>query len=136
MESFANFLFLFNQETRKLIRYIENIEKKLINCQLAVVFNETCLNEDILSIYTNIYVYIHQYKYDVLYWFFFAILNMKVWKRTCCLVCRIRVFSGIEFYHLKILIFFPLLSTRWLKKIWFFVFYWKNLLSLAKQYIT
>ena len=54
MENFANFLFLFNQETRKLIRNIENIEKKLINCQLAVVFNETCLNEDILPIYTNI----------------------------------------------------------------------------------
>ena len=57
MENFANFLFLFNQETRKLIRNIENIEKKLINCQLAVVFNETCLNEDILPIYTNIYMY-------------------------------------------------------------------------------
>jgi len=26
------------------MRNIENIEKKLINCQLAVVFNETCLN--------------------------------------------------------------------------------------------
>ena len=54
MENFANFLFLFNQETRKLIRNIENIEKKLINCQLAVVFKETCLNEEILPIYTNI----------------------------------------------------------------------------------
>ena len=54
MENFANFLFIFNQETRKLIRNIENIEKKLLNCQLAVVFNETCLNDDILSIYTNI----------------------------------------------------------------------------------
>ena len=41
MENFANFLFLFNQDTRKLIRNIENIEKKLINCQLAVVFNKT-----------------------------------------------------------------------------------------------
>ena len=57
MENFANFLFLFNQETRRLIRNIENIEKKLINCQLAVVFNETCLNEDILSIYTSINIY-------------------------------------------------------------------------------
>ena len=43
------FLFLFNQDTRRLIR---NIEKKLINCQLAV-FNETCLN-----ICKYIYVYI------------------------------------------------------------------------------
>ena len=44
MENFANFLFLFNQDTRRLISNIENIENKLINCQLAVVFNETCLN--------------------------------------------------------------------------------------------
>ena len=56
MENFANFLFVFSQETRRLIRNIENIDKKLINCQLAVVFNETCLNEDILPIYTNIYI--------------------------------------------------------------------------------
>ena len=58
MKNFANFLFLFNQETRRLIRKIENIEKKLINCQLAVLFNQTCLNEDILPTYTNIYTYI------------------------------------------------------------------------------
>ena len=35
-----------------LIRNIENIQKKLINCQLAVVFNETCSN---IHIYTYIY---------------------------------------------------------------------------------
>ena len=63
MENFANFLFLFNQETRKIIRNIENIDKKLINCQLAVVFNETCLNEDILPIYTNIHIYIYLHKH-------------------------------------------------------------------------
>ena len=59
MENFENFLFLFNQETGRLIRNIENIEKKLINCQLGVVFNKTCLNEYILPIYTNIYIYIY-----------------------------------------------------------------------------
>ena len=81
MENFANILFLFNQETRRFIRNIENIEKKfincqpavvfnetrlnediekkLINCQLAVVFNETRLKEDILPIYTNRYIYIY-----------------------------------------------------------------------------
>ena len=52
--------FLFNQDARRLIRNIENIEKKLINCQLAAVFNGTCLNEDILPIY-NLYIYIHTY---------------------------------------------------------------------------
>ena len=54
--NFANFLFLFNRETRKLIRNIlKNIEKKLINYQLAIVFNETCLN---IYIYLYLYIYI------------------------------------------------------------------------------
>ena len=51
MVNFKNFLFLFNQETRKLIRNIGNIEKKLTKCQLAVLFNET---------YLNIYIYIYE----------------------------------------------------------------------------
>ena len=36
----------------------KNIENKLLNCQLAVACNKTCLDEDILPIYTNIYVHI------------------------------------------------------------------------------
>ena len=39
MEHFGNFLFLFNQDTRKHIRTIENTEKKFIKCQLAILFN-------------------------------------------------------------------------------------------------
>ena len=45
-----------NTTARRLRRLIRNIENKLINCQLVVVFNETFLNEDILPIYTNIHI--------------------------------------------------------------------------------
>ena len=48
------FLFLFNQDTRKLIRKIEN---KLINWQLAVLFNKK---------YLNIFIYIHIMYYILL----------------------------------------------------------------------
>ena len=44
-ENFANFSFLFNQDTRRHIRTIGNTEKKCIECQLAILFNNTCLNE-------------------------------------------------------------------------------------------
>ena len=44
-----------------IFRLIRNIENKLINCQLDVVFNETSLNEDILTIYTNICIYVYIY---------------------------------------------------------------------------
>ena len=58
---------LIIQKSRRLLRNIENIEKKLINCQLAAVFNETCLNEDILPIYTNIYIYIYVYAVETFF---------------------------------------------------------------------
>ena len=35
--------------SRRLIRQLVNIEKKLIDCQLPVAFNKTCLNEDIYA---------------------------------------------------------------------------------------
>ena len=58
MENFENFLFLFNQDTRTHIRNIENTEKKFIKFQLAILFNNTCLNENILPSYTK-YIYIY-----------------------------------------------------------------------------
>ena len=54
MLNFANFLYQYGSETRQLIRKIENTEKKIINAELALIFNETCYNENILPRYTNI----------------------------------------------------------------------------------
>ena len=44
---------------KKLIRKIENLEKKLANARVAILFNKTCLNENILPKFTNIYIYIY-----------------------------------------------------------------------------
>ena len=49
MENFANFLFLLKQDTRKHIRTIENTENKFIKCQLTILFNNMCLNENIYT---------------------------------------------------------------------------------------
>ena len=54
MKNFAIFLLLFIQDTWQHIRTIENTEKKFIKCQLAIFFNNTCFNENILPPYTNI----------------------------------------------------------------------------------
>ena len=43
---------------KKLLRKIGNLEKKLVNARDAVVLNGTCLNENLLPIFTNIYIYI------------------------------------------------------------------------------
>ena len=59
MMSFGNFLHQFDPDTRKSIRLIESTDRKTINAELSLLFNETCLNEKILPRYTNIYIYIY-----------------------------------------------------------------------------
>ena len=40
------------ENIKKLLRKIENLEKKFANALVAVVFNKTCLNENLLRIFT------------------------------------------------------------------------------------
>ena len=56
MENFGSFLFKFGINIRKTIRLIESTDKKLINAELALLFNETCKNENILPRYTDMYI--------------------------------------------------------------------------------
>ena len=44
MENFGSFLFKFRINIRKTIRLIESTDKKLINAELALLYNETCKN--------------------------------------------------------------------------------------------
>ena len=50
---FGNLLFQQPFNIRKQVRNIETHEKKLIQAKMAVVFNNTCINEN-LPIFTNI----------------------------------------------------------------------------------
>ena len=54
MENYGSFLFQFEINTRKTIRLIESTDKKLTNAELALLFNETCKNENILPRYTDL----------------------------------------------------------------------------------
>ena len=45
MENFGSFLFKFEINIRKTIRLIESTDKKLINAELGLLFNEKCNNE-------------------------------------------------------------------------------------------
>ena len=38
---------------RKLVRQCENVEIKIVKNRSAIVFNENCVNNDLLPIYTN-----------------------------------------------------------------------------------
>ena len=68
--NFENVLFQQPYNIRKQVRNIETHEKKLIEAKMAVVFNNTCINENLLPTYTKqqvdisnnkIYTHLHIY---------------------------------------------------------------------------
>ena len=55
--NFGELLHLHPEYIKKQLRKIENLELKLANARVAIVFNKTCLNENLLPTFTNIYIY-------------------------------------------------------------------------------
>ena len=49
-------------EDKRKIRTLEKLRKKEINTRYSELFNKTCLNENLLPTYTNIYIYIYIFK--------------------------------------------------------------------------
>ena len=51
-----------NSNAKAKFREVEKIEKKLVTLKLHLQFNEICLKENLLLVYTNlIYIYIYIY---------------------------------------------------------------------------
>ena len=59
--NFGELIYHQPENIKKLIRKIENLENKLANARVAILFNKTCLNENILPKYTNIYIHTKYY---------------------------------------------------------------------------
>lgn len=59
MTSFGSILHTHEPEPRQCIRRLESLHKKKINAHYAAVFNKTCIKENLLPNYSNIYIYIH-----------------------------------------------------------------------------
>ena len=55
--NFGELIYHQPNNIKKLLRKIENLEKKLVNARVAIVFNKTCLNENLLPTFTNIYIF-------------------------------------------------------------------------------
>ena len=56
-DTFGKFIHQFQPETKTLIRKLKRILNKLYRQNLSLLFNETCLNEQLLPNYT-LYIYI------------------------------------------------------------------------------
>ena len=50
-------LYQLPEQQRKVIRKKEKLQKKVIKNKYAIVFNQTCIKEDILPAYTHIKLY-------------------------------------------------------------------------------
>ena len=48
---------LLSPEERRIFRNVENIKKKITNASFAVIFNRTCIRENLLPNFTNIRLY-------------------------------------------------------------------------------
>ena len=58
--SFGDLIHQLGNEPKTIIRHIEQTTKKLIKAKYALAFNKTCINENILPKYSNIYIYIYK----------------------------------------------------------------------------
>ena len=59
MCSFGNAVFPLSPTDRKLVRKIENLKKKIVNAEHAVLFNRICIQENLLPKFTNICICIY-----------------------------------------------------------------------------
>ena len=65
--NFGEVIFNFPCNIRSKISYLEKLEKKLVKANIAILFNRTCINENILPKFTDIYIAIYISIYIYLY---------------------------------------------------------------------
>ena len=68
------------------MRYIENLENRLPNMRIAAVFNQTCLNENWLPTFTNIYMYTRTRTVICIFIFKFALIFLNSEHNWCNLI--------------------------------------------------
>ena len=59
--NYGQYLNQFPPNTIKVIREFKRIQKKICRHKMSIMFNEICINEEILPKYTYIYIYIYIY---------------------------------------------------------------------------
>ena len=56
--NYGQYINQFPPNTIKVIREFERIQKKICRYKISIMFNEICINEEMLPIYIYIYIYI------------------------------------------------------------------------------
>ena len=63
----GNIIFTLPAWQKTLVRKTEKENKKIANTESSLVYNTTCLKENLLPTYTNIYIYIYIYIYNIIH---------------------------------------------------------------------
>ena len=58
--NYGQYLNQFPPNTIKVIREFERIQKKICRHKMSIMFNEICIDEEMLPIYIYIYIYIYK----------------------------------------------------------------------------
>ena len=61
--NYGHYINQFPPNTIKVIREFERIQKKICRHKISIMFNEICINEEMLPKYTYTYIYIYIYIY-------------------------------------------------------------------------
>ena len=61
--NYGQYMNQFPPNTIKVIREFERIQKKICRHKMSIMFNEICINEEMLPKYTHTYIYIYIYIY-------------------------------------------------------------------------
>ena len=59
--NYGQYLNQLPPNTIKVIREFERIQKRICRHKMSIMFNEICINEEMLPKYTYIYIYIYIY---------------------------------------------------------------------------
>ena len=57
--NYGQYINQFPQNTIKVIREFERIQKKICRHKMSIMFNEICINEEIMPLSLSIYIYIY-----------------------------------------------------------------------------
>ena len=57
VESFGKLISQHSSEAKYLVRKIETLARKVNSCELAAIFNHTCIKENLLPKYTNLRIH-------------------------------------------------------------------------------
>ena len=77
--NYGKYINQFQPNTIKAIRQYERINKKICRQKMSIMFNEICINEEMLPKYTYIYIYIYIIRYYLHTHIYIICINVYVY---------------------------------------------------------